>query len=559
MVRELLSKITAPVRGLHQAAYLLAGLTLVSQILALIRDHTFANMFGAGEILDLYYAAFKVPDFVFALVASLVSAYVLIPKIIESTPEDTRKLLSQATSFFVIGSGLVCVLLAAFAPQFLFVMYPTFAQSQYAADFVLLERILLIQPILLGLSGILMSVTQTQRKFLIFALSPVLYNVGIIFGTIVLYPQFGLPGIGWGVVLGALAHVSIHIPIVAKAKLLPIPTIPSFAIIWSIVKDSVPRSMALGISTATTLVLLSIASRLGTGSVSIYAFAVNLEAVPLALFAASYATAAFPVMAEQVNKRQLDAYKATISVAARHIIFWSSVITVLVIVLRAHIVRIVLGSGEFNWDATRLTAAVLALLILGLLAQGLILLAARAFYAAHRSWNPLFVQLGDAGISVLVALGSLYASQQYPMFRYFVEALFRVSDVSDSSVLFIAIGATAGQLVMCAVALITLRTVAPGVASSLSRPFFEGFGAAIVGGAAAYGTLAALGNIAHLTSLAAVFTQGVAAGIVGLAVSALVLALLENQEFKSLYETLRKTRNFRALTPFGSTLSDRSD
>ncbi len=559
MVRELFTKITAPVRGLHQAAYLLAALTFVSQALALVRDHTFAHMFGAGEILDLYYAAFKVPDFVFALVGSLVSAYVLIPRIISSDHEEAKKLLSQATSFFVIGSGIICAFLAIFAPQFLFTLYPSFAGSVHAASFVLLERILLLQPILLGLSGILMSVTQTQRRFLIFSLSPVLYNLGIIFGTVVLYPIMGLPGIGVGVVLGALAHVSIHIPVVMKARLLPMPTIPSFSVIWNVVKDSVPRSMALGMSTATTLALISIASRLGTGSVSVFTFASNLEAVPLSLFAASYATAAFPVMAEQMNKRDLSAYKATLTTAARHIIFWSSVITVLVIVLRAHIVRIVLGSGAFNWDATRITAAVLALLVLGLLAQGIILLAARAFYAAHRSWNPLFVQLGDAGISVLVAVGCLSLAHQFPMFRYFIEALFRVSDVPDTGVLFIAIGATMGQLVMCAVALLTLRTVAPGVASALFRPFFEGSAAAIVGGAAAYGVLLGLGNIAPLTSLVAVFTQCAVAGIVGLAVSASVLALLENQEFKALYQILRKMRNSQALQPFASTTSDRSD
>lgn len=558
MVREILSKIAAPVRGLHQAAYLLAGLTLVSQVLALVRDHTFAHMFGAGEILDLYYAAFKVPDFVFALVGSLVSAYVLIPKLSQSNHEESQQLISQTVMFLVVGGGLICILLGVFAPQLLFVLYPTFAHSTHAAEFVALERILLMQPILLGVSGILMSVTQIQRRFFLFALSPVLYNIGIIFGTVVLYPTMGLPGIGIGVVGGAVAYLVIHIPIVVSAGLFPRLMVPSLRTLWQVVKDSVPRSMALGMSTATTLALLSIASRLESGSISVFTLANNLESVPLSLVAASYATAAFPVMAEQVSKQQMDAYKETVTVAARHIIFWSSVITVLVIVLRAHIVRIILGSGAFNWDATRLTAAVLALLILGLLAQGIILLAARAFYAAHRSWNPLFVQLGDAGISVLVALGSLYAAHEYPMFRYFVEALFRVSDVPDSSVLFIAIGATAGQLAMCAVALLTLRVVAPGVASKLARPLFEGFGAAILGGTAAYGSLLLLGNIAPLTSLIAVFTQGAVAGIVGLAVSAAVLALLENQEFKTLYQTLKKTRNFKALSPFGSTVADRS-
>jgi putative peptidoglycan lipid II flippase len=553
MVQGIINRLAAPVRGLHQAAYLLAALTLLSQILALARDHIFAHAFGAGEILDLYYAAFNVPNVVFALVASLVSAYVLIPKIAELDQEKTRELLSQTTSFLLIGGGIICALLAIFAPQFLFIIYPSFKHSAHAADFVLLERILLIQPILLGVSGIVSSVTQLNRRFILFALSPVLYNIGIIVGTVFLYPYFGLPGIGIGVVLGAIAHVAIHLPIVARAGVFPKLVIPSPKAMWLVVKDSVPRSMALGMSSITTLALISIASRTGAGSISIFTLASNLQGVPLSLIAASYVTAAFPVMAEQVSKKQFVEYKATIVAASRHIIFLSSIATVLTIILRAHIVRIILGSGAFNWEDTRITAAVLAILMLGLLAQGIIQLASRAFYAAHRSWNPLLVQFGDAGVSVGVALLALKASEAYPMFRYFIDALFRVSDVPGTSVLFIAIGATVGQLVMCAVALITLKTVAPGVARGLSRPTFEGFGAAILGGTAAYGALVLMGNIAPLTSTITVFTQGAVAGIVGIAVSAAVLILLENQEFKELYAALRKIRTSRALAPFGAT------
>ncbi|MBU2329868.1 hypothetical protein KKG57_00145, partial [Patescibacteria group bacterium] len=183
MVRAILKTLSAPVRGLHQAAYVLAGLTLASQILALLRDRLFAHSFGAGEILDLYYAAFKVPDLVFALVASLVSAYVLIPRITGGSKEQNRKLLSQTASFLLIGGGLLCLLLALFVPSFIFVLFPNAATSQHAESFVLLTRLLLIQPILLGLSGIITSVTQVSRRFVLFALSPVLYNLGIIFGT----------------------------------------------------------------------------------------------------------------------------------------------------------------------------------------------------------------------------------------------------------------------------------------------------------------------------------------------------------------------------------------
>lgn len=559
MVRKILTTLTAPVRGLHQAAYVLAGLTLASQALALLRDRLFAHSFGASDVLDLYYAAFKIPDLVFALVASLVSAYVLIPRIAGGKREESRELISQTASFLFFVGGAACIALAVFARPVLGAFFPEAMLSPHAEEFVFLARILLIQPILLGLSGIATSVTQVKRRFTLFALSPVLYNLGIITGTALLYPLYGLPGIGIGVVAGAFAHLLIHIPVLAGERLFPRLVVPSPQVLWSVMRDSVPRSLALAMGSVTALLLTIIAARLGEGSITVLSLATNLQAVPLSLIAASYATAAFPVLSESMEAKKYDAFKATLSAAARHIIFWSAILSVLVLVLRAHIVRIVLGTGAFDWDATRITAAILAILVIGLMAQGLVLLASRAFYAAKKSWNPLAIQLVALVLSVGGALGLLWLAQAFPGVRYFVEVLLRVEDVPGTGVLFIALGAMLGQVAAGILAMLTLRSVAPGVAGSVVRPAFEGAAAAILGGAAAYGVLSYLGNIAPLTTLFYVFTEAAIAGMVGLMVAAAVLALLANKEFRDLTDSLRKLRVSTALKPSGPVLSDRAD
>ena len=559
MVQQILKRLTAPVRGLHQAAYVLAGLTLASQALALLRDRLFAHSFGAGEVLDLYYAAFKVPDLVFALIASLVSAYVLIPRLAGAHRQDSRRLLSQTVSFLLIAGGALSIVLAIFAPYLLFLLFPAAANSALASDFVLLGRLLLIQPILLGLSGILTSVTQVERRFVLFALSPVLYNLGIIFGSVFLYPVYGLPGIGMGVVAGAILHLAVHIPVVIRAELVPRLVLPSPRVLWSVVQDSVPRSLALFMGSVTTLLLVILAARTGAGSISVFTLAGNLATVPLSLIAASYATAAFPVLAEQIEGKLHDAFKVTLSAAARHIIFWSAIVSVLTLVLRAHIVRIILGSGAFDWDATRLTAALLALFIIALMAQGLVLLASRAFYAAQRSWNPLLIQVAGAVISVAFAWGALLLAARFPEVGYFVEALFRVEDVAGSGILLIALGASLGSIATGVLALVTLGSVAPGVARSLLRPMFEGLGAAILGGAASYGVLSFTGNLAPATTLPVVFIEGIAAGLIGLTVAGAILALLENRELKDLVSSLKRIKFTKVLMPSGAVLSDRTD
>ncbi|MFZ2500373.1 MAG: lipid II flippase MurJ [Minisyncoccia bacterium] len=538
MVRQLLERIAAPVRGLHQAAYLLAGLTLASQALALLRDRTFAHTFGAGQTLDIYYAAFRVPDLVFALVSSLVSAYVIIPRIAGMSREETQRLLSESATFLFGVGGFICIILGIFMPQFLTFLYPSLMASSQQSAFVFLARILLVQPILLGLSGVIGSVAQVHRRFTLFALSPVLYNLGIIIGAIVLYPLWGLPGIGVGVVIGAVAYLSVHIPVVMQAGVMPHVRFPTFSLMYSVMRDSVPRSLALSVNSIMLLVLTAMAARIGTGGVSVFSFASNLEAVPLALIGSSYAIAAFPALSEAFAKKDKEEFMKILSASARHIILWSIVAFGLIVVLRAHIVRVILGSGAFDWNATRLTAALLAVLALGLVVDSLKLLFSRALYAAQQSWRPLLYQLAGAALTIALALAFLaLPGAGIPSS---LASLLRVTDVVGADVLLLALAYVIGQFFLVFLSLIALRTIVPGLSRTLVRPVFDGGFAAFAGGVAAYGILVIAGGIASLTTLAAVFTQGFVAGVVGLAVSGLVLFFVENEEFLIVAQALSR-------------------
>lgn len=125
---------TGPVEGLHAAAYLIGILTLASQILALLRDSMFAHLFGAGHVLDAYYAAFRIPDVVFALSASLISAYVLIPRLSTLSKAEAQNLLSHAVSFLLISAGIISAIIALFAPYFLGLLFPTIVSSAQGED-----------------------------------------------------------------------------------------------------------------------------------------------------------------------------------------------------------------------------------------------------------------------------------------------------------------------------------------------------------------------------------------------------------------------------------------
>ncbi len=534
MVGNFLRKFAKPIRGLHQAAYLLAMLTLGSQILALIRDRIFAHLFGASTPLDIYYAAFKIPDLMFVLVASLTSAYVLIPRITSASKEETKELISNTVSFLLIVTGIIAIIAAIFTPWVLTILFPRLMMSSYSGTFVLLARLLLLQPILLGLSGIAASVTQVHRQFIIFSFSSILYNIGIIIGAVIFYPYFGLIGIGYGVVLGSIAYLAIHIPVLWKAKLMPRLKLPSRAIMVPVIRESIPRALALGVSSMVVLLITALAARVGSGTISIFTFGTNLESVPLMLIGSSYAIAAFPILSELAGGKKYAEFTKILSASTRHIIVWSLIVASIVIVLRAHIVRLILGSGQFNWNDTRLVAAVLAILIIALVAQGLVALLSRALYAVQYSWRPLLYQLVGAVISVLIAGGGLWYLHRAPAVLSTVSALFRVHNVPGNIVLIFAFAIMLGQIVIALLLLISLHRIAKGFIRSLVRPFMQGLLAAVVAGYLMKVFLSLVGTIAPLTTFLAVFTQGVLAGIVGLVVAGVTLALLRNSEFRDM-------------------------
>ncbi len=548
MVRRFLDRIAAPVRGLHQAAYWLMVLTLASQVLALLRDRTFAHSFGAGQILDLYYAAFRVPDLVFALVSSLVSAYVLIPRMTGASEEETRTLLSESITFLVVAGGAICLVLAIFANHLLFLIYPEFANSPYRDGFVLLARILLLQPIILGISGIVTSTSQVNHRFVLYALSPVLYNLGIILGTVVLYPIWGLPGIGLGVLVGAVGNVIIHIPMLKSLNIMPSWKWPTWKLMLPVVRDSIPRSLALGMGSATAFALTVLAARLSPGSISTFTLAGNLEAVPLSLIGASYAVAAFPALSASAGKDK-KRFSEVLSSSARHIILWSVISVGLIVVMRAYLVRVILGSGAFDWNATRLTAALLAIFAIGLVAQGLVLLFSRALYAAKQSWRPLMYQVGGFVITVASAIGLMLWSHPAPAFLNWLASLLRLGGVSGTNILLLALASTIGQILLAACSLIALRSVASELACALWRPLWQGTLATVVGGVVAYIVLAALGGILPLTSLVTVFTHGLIGGLVGVAATLGTLYLLKNQEFLDIASAVHRLVSPRIILP----------
>lgn len=398
--------------GLTTAAFIVGASSLASRLLGLFRDRALAGTFGAGASLDAYYAAFRLPDTVYNLfILGAISAG-FIPIFTEylekQGKEAAAKLAGQVLT--TVGACLVvasaCV--AIFAPALLPIIVPGF-DAPTLAKTIELTRIMAISPLLLGLSAVIGGVMQSLKRYIGFALAPVFYNLGIILGTWLFAPAFGVVGAAYGVVVGALLHFLVQASALSAFPLGKLPR-PSFSApgVRRILGLMGPRTAALGISQVNLIFLLALATTIEPGAVSVFNLANNLQMFPVGLVGISFAIAAFPVLARAHAQNDSDGYRKALSAAARKIIFLIIPATAIFILLRAQIVRLALGDGRFNWSDTIRTADALGWFAFSLLAQSLIPLLARAFYALHNTWTPFWVSV----VGEILTIGLAFALRE---------------------------------------------------------------------------------------------------------------------------------------------------
>jgi putative peptidoglycan lipid II flippase len=556
MVRRIFSFLHKEVSGVHNAAYLLASFAFLSQLLALVRDRLLAHSFGAGISLDIYYGAFRIPDLIFAAVASMVSISVLIPffsgKIDKENEGQNKEANKEArefmnnifTAYFLV---MVFVSLIAYAliPYLARFILPALKDTEAIAEFVSLSRILLLQPIALGLSNLFGSLTQVTNRFYVYALSPIFYNFFIILGIIFLFPYFGLQGVVIGVVLGSVIHALIQVPTVLRLGIFPkFITNIKFETLKSVVMISIPRTLTLSLNSLELIFITSYASFMLEGSIAIFNFSLNLQSVPFAIIGVSYSLAAFPTLSKLFGSGEREKFLEHIMVATRHIIFWSLPVMALFIVLRAQIVRVILGSGSFDWNDTRLTAACLALFVFSLVAQSLELLFVRGYYASGNTRKPLTINIIFSIITIILPFIFIKIFNQVEFIKYFVESLFKVEDIAGSEVLMLPLGYSVGTIANMIILWFVFTRDFKVSFAKVWRTMGESGAAAIIMGFVAYVFLNIFAGIFNTDTLPGIFLQGLFSGLISMVIGACILYILKNEEIREISRLIPK-RIFR--------------
>ena len=374
--------------------------------MGVLRDRLLAGRFGAGEELDIYFAAFRIPDFIYAIfiAGGLIAVFLpIFSQYFEKDKEEAWRIASYLFNGIVVLMLFLSVALALFMSPLMKLITPGFTPEMRETA-VSLATLMLINPIVLGISAVLSGVLQYFQRFFVYALAPIMYNIGIIFGIVALEPMMGLVGLAWGVLIGVFLHAGIQLYPAFKAGFrwrfslgFGHPAMRQALVL------AAPRALGAAAYNLNLTLVTAIASTLAVGSIGIFNFASNLHLFPVTLIGVSLGTAVFPALSRDHAQGDDEAFVSHFASGFRHIMFFIVPVVLLMFLLRSHIISLLLKTGAFDLLAVRLTGAALGIFSFGLLFQAFIPYLIRTFFALKDTVLPTVSGILSVGVNIGLA------------------------------------------------------------------------------------------------------------------------------------------------------------
>ena len=400
---------TSSKQQIARAAGIVIAAFALSRVLGLAREMIIGQQFGTSGELDAYLAAFRLPDILFQLVAGGALGSAFIPTfsgyLAQGDEQGAWRLASAVINLVLLLLSALALLAAAFAPLLVAkVIAPGFDPAKHALTAQLM-RLMLLSPVIFGVSGIVMGVLNSYQHFLLPALAPIFYNLSIIGAALLLSPSLGVRSLAVGVVVGSLLHLAVQVPGLVKRGMgyTPILNLGNPGV-REVGRLMAPRVLGLAVVQLNFLVNTILASGLADGSLAALNFAWLLMLLPQGIFAQALATAAFPTFSELAAKRQVAEMRGTLSATLRAILYLAIPASVGLFALRYPIVQLLFQRGAFKESSTEAVVWALQFYALGLFAHALVEIVTRAFYALHDTLTPVLIGGGAMVINVVLSL-----------------------------------------------------------------------------------------------------------------------------------------------------------
>ncbi len=394
-------------RQIVRAAGVVMAATVVARLLGLARQMILGRLFGTTTAMDAFAAANVVTETLYLVVAGGALASAFIPIFTSFlTQGDHRgawRLTSQIASLIfvvVLALSLLTGILALPVVTELLAPNMPAAGQQLTAQ---LLQVMLAATVIFSISGLLMGVLNAHQHFLLPAVAPILYNLGIIVGAVLLSPRWGIHGVAVGVVAGAALHLLIQLPGLRGRGAhftfslgLDNPAVRQLARLMG------PRVLGLAVTRVNFWVNTNLASAFGEGAVSALDYAMRVMLLPLGVVAQAVGIAAFPTFAELVAKGELGQVRRTLTTTLRGVLYLALPASAGLMVLGRPIVQLLFERGEFSAESTSNVTWALVFYAAGLAGHAGLEIVVRAFYALHDTKTP--VAVGSAAMALNVAL-----------------------------------------------------------------------------------------------------------------------------------------------------------
>ncbi len=487
---------------------------IISKILGLIREQFIARTFGTVGAVPIY-TAFAIPDFIYGtlILGSLLTSFMPVFIAYYAERRDEAWKISRSILTIVIWVFSVASLLLFFGAEPIgrALLFGKHFTPHAQAETVHLMRIMSFNMLLFAASNLFASILQSLRHFLAVSLAPIANNLGIIFGIVVLAKPFGAAGVAWGAVLGAGVHLIIQFTAAWRAGWRPGPAASwNHGGVRQIGRLLIPRTIGQSVTQIDQFVNVPIANRLSTGALSIFHWASTLQDAPIGIIGVSMATVAFPVFVEQLKEGKREEFIKHFSAIVRQILFLIIPLTVLMIQLRAQLVRVIFGVQQISWTDTIATAQTLGFFALSFFAQSLIPILARSFYAMRDTKTPVKM----TAIAVVVdIIGSVVLG--FTMGVTGLALSYTISNILNAVLLFTALHRRLGRLDEERISQSALKIIGVTILMALT---VQGVKYALV----SFGLT--------LSRAVGVFTQLVVAGLAGVVVYILFAAFFQLEE-----------------------------
>lgn len=520
------------------AALIIAASNGINAFLGFLKGRLLAAKFGVSDELAVFYTADKIPNLIYSVLVVGAVSTVFIPIFVNALKKDKEDAYKQASAMVTVTTLLflvITVLIFVFSKPILELISLGKFNSENVALGASLMKIMMAGQILLVLGSVATSILQSFKYFLVAALAPLAYSIGMIAGIVFLSQQYGIYAPALGVLIGAFLHFIIQIPAIARTGF-------KYTLELNLKNEGLgsmaslipPRIVSVLLANLIQVVNNSLAIIVSTPSVIFLRFASQLQYFPVNLFGVPLGTASLPTLSTQGNKDDMDKFKKTFTTSLMQMLYLVLPLSTILLVLRVPVVRIVYGVANFPWEATLKTSYTLAFFAISIFAQSTNYLLTRAFYALKDTKTPVLVSICTTFLNIGLSLFFI------EILKYGVWAVafsFSITAIIDMAALFVLLNKKVGGFNF----------------NLLLSPLIKISYASLAMGGALYFPVKLLDNVIFDTTktINLLILVGIA-GVLGLASYLVITAKMHVKEVDMFYKLTRKLAPVKKAVPFVS-------